>query len=57
LLKPVALAFAITIGLFGADFDWNLPTGFPKPVVPSDNLMTVAKVELGRHLLYDNGCR
>jgi cytochrome c peroxidase len=33
---------------------WNLPRGFPTPRVPADNPMTAAKVELGRHLFYDN---
>ncbi len=32
---------------------WDLPEGFPPPVVPVDNPMTVEKVELGRHLFYD----
>jgi cytochrome c peroxidase len=32
---------------------WNLPKGFPKPRVPSDNPMSAAKVELGRRLFYD----
>ncbi|MEJ7731553.1 MAG: MbnH family di-heme enzyme [Polyangiaceae bacterium] len=32
---------------------WNLPTGFPVPKVPAGNPMSVAKVELGRRLLYD----
>ena len=32
---------------------WDLPKGFPVPRVPADNPMTVAKVELGRHLFYD----
>ncbi|HTU57829.1 MAG TPA: di-heme enzyme [Polyangiales bacterium] len=34
-------------------FRWNLPQGFPEPVVPRDNPMTEAKVELGRRLFYD----
>ncbi len=34
-------------------FTWTLPTGFPAPVVPADNPMSVAKVELGRHLFHD----
>jgi cytochrome c peroxidase len=34
-------------------FQWTLPAGFPLPRVPADNPMTVAKVELGRHLFYD----
>jgi cytochrome c peroxidase len=37
----------------GADFDWNLPKGFPRPIVPADNPMSAAKVELGRYLFYD----
>src|SRR5580704_16326908 len=37
----------------GGEFDWNLPKGFPKPVVPLDNPMSAAKVELGRYLFYD----
>lgn len=35
------------------DFFTELPAHFPKPVVPTDNPMTRAKVELGRHLFYD----
>jgi cytochrome c peroxidase len=34
-------------------YQWDLPSGFPKPRVPMDNPMTAAKVELGRHLFYD----
>jgi cytochrome c peroxidase len=35
------------------DFVWNLPEWAPKPVVPADNPMTQAKVDLGRHLFYE----
>ncbi|HKU39906.1 MAG TPA: hypothetical protein VJR89_17220, partial [Polyangiales bacterium] len=39
----------------GADgFDWKLPAGFPRPVVPEDNPMSPAKVSLGRHIFYDD---
>ena len=34
-------------------FTWQLPVGFPVPVVPTDNPMSDAKVELGRRLFYD----
>jgi cytochrome c peroxidase len=34
-------------------YDWQLPKGFPTPVVPAENPMSEAKVELGRHLFYD----
>jgi cytochrome c peroxidase len=36
-----------------AQYEWQLPTSFPKPRVPSDNPMTTAKAELGRYLFYD----
>jgi cytochrome c peroxidase len=36
-----------------AAFDWNIPQGFPRPVVPLDNPMSAEKVELGRYLFYD----
>ncbi len=32
---------------------WDLPPGFPTPVVPADNPMSDEKVELGRYLFYD----
>jgi cytochrome c peroxidase len=32
---------------------WRLPPGIPEPVVPADNPMSDAKVELGRRLFYD----
>jgi cytochrome c peroxidase len=34
-------------------FQWNIPAPFPKPHVPADNPMNIAKVELGRRLFYD----
>jgi cytochrome c peroxidase len=40
-------------GMSGADFDWNLPKGFPRPAVPPRNPMSAAKVELGRYLFYE----
>jgi cytochrome c peroxidase len=36
-----------------AAFKWNLPAGFPTPLVPADNAMSEAKVALGRRLFYD----
>jgi cytochrome c peroxidase len=32
---------------------WDLPAWVPRPVVPIDNPMSVAKVELGRRLFYE----
>lgn len=35
-------------------FSWEfLPEGYPAPKVPEDNPMTLEKIELGRHLFYD----
>ena len=34
-------------------YQWDLPKGFPVPRVPPENAMTAEKVELGRHLFYD----
>jgi cytochrome c peroxidase len=34
-------------------FHWDLPAWVPRPAVPADNPMSAAKVELGRHLFYD----
>ncbi|MBC8088055.1 MAG: di-heme enzyme [Phycisphaerae bacterium] len=36
-----------------AEWNWNLPKGFPVPNVPGDNPMSAEKVELGRRLFYD----
>jgi cytochrome c peroxidase len=41
-------------GTVAGGFDWQLPNGFPRPVVPTDNPMTPEKVELGRHIFYDD---
>jgi len=37
----------------GADYQWALPPGFPRPRVPADNPMSEVKVALGRFLFYD----
>jgi cytochrome c peroxidase len=34
-------------------YAWRLPPGFPLPVVPADNPMSAAKVELGRRLFHE----
>jgi cytochrome c peroxidase len=35
-------------------FSWDVPDGFPIPLVPDDNPMSVDKVELGHRLFYDS---
>jgi cytochrome c peroxidase len=37
----------------GAAYEWRLPPGSPVPLVPHDNPMSQAKVDLGRRLFYD----
>ncbi|MCU0545730.1 MAG: di-heme enzyme [Oscillatoriaceae cyanobacterium Prado104] len=34
-------------------YNWEIPAGIPKPIVPADNPMSREKVELGRHLFYE----
>ncbi|HLX42717.1 MAG TPA: di-heme enzyme [Bryobacteraceae bacterium] len=53
MLKQFALSLSIPAFALAAGFDWNLPKGFPKPVVPADNPVTAEKAELGRYLFYD----
>lgn len=52
-----AAAAAVLLMLAGAGgttgYVWNKPAWVPDPVVPKDNPMSAAKVELGRHLFYD----
>jgi cytochrome c peroxidase len=36
-----------------AQFQWELPRGFPVPAVPADNPMSAAKVALGRRLFFE----
>lgn len=36
-----------------SNYQWNLPDWTPKPIVPADNPINSAKVELGRHLFYE----
>ncbi len=53
MVKNLSLALCLATALAGADFNWTLPPGFPRPAVPADNPMTPAKVLLGRYLFYD----
>src|SRR5258708_19585308 len=34
-------------------YEWRLPPGFPRPLVPAGNPMSAAKVELGRRLFHE----
>ena len=46
-------AWALLSGHSNEVYRWDLPAWVPRPVVPADNPMSAAKVELGRHLFYD----
>src|SRR5262245_15759939 len=52
MLRAIAL-LVVAVFARGAEWEWRLPPGFPRPVVPAGNPMTAEKVELGRHLFYD----
>ncbi|MFO0604041.1 MAG: di-heme enzyme [Polyangiales bacterium] len=57
LARIASVALAALLGCSSADepagYDWRLPPGFPRPLVPEDNPMTAAGFELGRRLFYD----
>jgi cytochrome c peroxidase len=50
-LGVAAMAFSARAPAAG--YEWQLPRGFPEPVVPADNPMSKAKVELGARLFAD----
>ncbi len=45
-----AIAAELVLAPAAASFDWKLPPGFPLPLVPNDNPMSAAKVDLGARL-------
>jgi cytochrome c peroxidase len=57
LIVLTVLSFCLSLGLSAAfateRYQWNLPAWTPPPIVPADNPMSNAKVELGRHLFYE----
>lgn len=55
LLAGIALASATTVTLAQpqSPYRWQIPPWLPPPLVPADNPMSDAKVDLGRHLFYD----
>lgn len=59
LLAVVTFCAAVGCGGTGSSapsttsYAWDLPPGFPTPVVPDDNPMSDARVELGRRLFFD----
>lgn len=56
LCAAIVLLVAVSLGfLFKHEpaYSWDLPVSYPMPPVPPDNPMSSIKVELGRHLFYD----
>ncbi|HVZ34431.1 MAG TPA: di-heme enzyme [Polyangiaceae bacterium] len=53
-VTPALDAAAPALDAANGEFAWDLPPGFPVPVVPADNPMSRAKVDLGRRLFYDH---
>lgn len=49
----LAVAAFVALTAQQAAYRWQIPEWLPPPVVPADNPMSEAKVELGRHLFYD----
>jgi cytochrome c peroxidase len=52
-IAVLVVVFILTAAGGAADYIWNKPAWVPTPVVPADNQMSYAKVELGRYLFYD----
>lgn len=52
-----AAAFFLVLALShpagATEWEWRLPSGFPIPMIPADNPMSLEKVELGRRLFHD----
>jgi cytochrome c peroxidase len=56
--RAVILALAFCLAACNPSpqgYQWQLPAGFPEPIVPLDNPMSEAKVELGKKLFFDVG--
>jgi cytochrome c peroxidase len=52
-LAAIVAALAAARPRADSVWTWELPAGVTPPGVPSDNPMSVGKVQLGRHLFYD----
>lgn len=53
LSQVIAMNSYLATANVAESYNWNLPEWTPKPIVPENNPMTTAKVELGRHLFYE----
>ncbi len=53
LVALAALLISVASPVHAQSYVWSLPAWLPPPPVPADNPMSVAKVELGRRLFFD----
>lgn len=53
LIALAALLISVASPVLAQSYVWSLPAWLPPPPVPADNPMSVAKVELGRRLFFD----
>jgi len=53
LLALAALLITVASPVLAQTYVWSLPAWLPPPPVPADNPMSIAKVELGRRLFFD----
>lgn len=56
MIAAAAIAAAFTANALAEPpppYKWRIPAWLPPPIVPADNPMSDAKVELGRHLFYE----
>ena len=52
-IAATAMAAALPVFAGTTEYEWDLPLGLPAPLVPADNPMSAAKVELGQRLFFD----
>jgi cytochrome c peroxidase len=53
LVLALVAAWPLLLGASAGGWRFDLPAWAPRPIVPADNPMSAAKVELGRRLFYD----
>ena len=49
----VGFVFVVVNSNSNDSYKLQLPEHFPEPIIPLDNPLNKAKIELGRHLFYD----